>query len=198
MLRIKLATGLGVLCAAAALTMGPTMASAAGVDAAVFVGTTSTLSCSSSGLLPATPTCTGTGLPIIGGSGGYVFTTNGLVCEGLVSTDVPPEAGDPDVATSCSISSTGSYTNVICGTGLASGTANLSSGGDPDDSYTASYSIVFVGGIGVLTGSVTANGGDDNGATVAGVLSLSPTAALPPTGECVAGFDVAGVVATTS
>lgn len=199
MRRMKLAATMGVAWAAAlTLAMGPLSAKAAGTDVMGFIGTTDVLTCSSSGIVSATPTCTGTGIPLVGGSGAYDFTTSGLVCQVVVSEDVSPDATpDAPPPNGCSLTSTGSYINIVCGTGLASGTANVSANADDDD-FTASYSIVFVAGLGVLSGTVLSSNGDDFGASLVAVLTLSPTAALPPTGECAAGFNVTGVAMLTS
>ena len=87
-----------------------------------------------------------------------------------------------------SIDSTGTYSNVICGTGVMSGTATIT---DSVENITASYTITFADGVGLLLiGS--ASDSDGHRGTGAGVALLSPR----PTGGCTStaatGFDIFG------
>jgi hypothetical protein len=118
-----------------------------------------------------------TPVQLVGGSGTFAFGSN--LCE-MVS---PPEAG------SCSIAASGTYVNIICGTGTVNGTANISG---PDGTETMTFSIAFAQGSGTLTGNMSA---DDGPATVAGTVEITPTG-----GNCASGvtqFQVAGHLTIT-
>jgi hypothetical protein len=164
---IKLLSMVGTVLAAGALAASPMIASAADgdVDVAVFVGATTQL----------------TPVHVSGGSGTFTFTSS--VCVGLSSDTVPPEVG------TCAISATGGYNNVVCGTGNASGTANIT---EPDGSATsASFGIIFVAGVGIISPVATPLGG---GGEAVGVVDLQPTSnGLPDTNQCVNSFEVEGV-----
>lgn len=156
--RIKLLSLVGTVLAAGAIASAPLAASAADGDSdvAVFVGHTT-------GLTP---------VQLTGGSGSYGFVSD--VCAGA-STDTTP----PEVAT-CGISSSGTYTNIVCGTGSAAGSATAT---EPDSTDTFSYSILFVSGVGVLTGGAT------------GVVLIVPTGNGLPS-SCVTQFTPVGVAVT--
>jgi len=153
-LGMKFVSLAGTVLAAGAIATSPIMASAdADVDAAVFVGQTTSL----------------TPVQLVGGTGTFAFSS--IACVGVSSDDVPP-------ANTCGISASGSYSNTVCGTGSASGTANTSEAGGGSDSV--GFSITFVSGIGVVTG-----GAD-------GVVVIIPTGGNPPA-NCVTQFTVPGV-----
>jgi hypothetical protein len=197
---------LGVAAAAVAVVAGQALpASAATAGTVVFDGHTSSVTCAPSG---TTIGCPGVGIPYVGGVGTYSFATGSGV------GGIPPfclEAGfnsGPSVFVTdeCSISSSGSFSNIVCGTGTAGGTATIAAGtpavnvgGNP--ATGASYAIVFVAGVGVLEGTAGfANGGSG---PMAGVILLqaADTGGAPGTsGPCVFNFDVLGAVvaATTS
>jgi hypothetical protein len=171
---MKLLTMTGAIFAAGALAVSPLVASAndGDADAAVLLGETTTL----------------TQVQLVGGSGSYTFDTTHFEgqaghCVGVVSTD------GPEVAASCSIGSTGGYTNIVCGTGTASGSVTLS---EADGSDTYGIGIIFVAGLGVVTSPglpAVPNGG------LVGVVQLLPSVDAPvasPPG-CVNAFSVAGV-----
>src|SRR4029077_12584145 len=110
-------------------------------------------------LNPITPTC----ITSLGAAcpGTYQFSSAnaGGICEGI-SVDT---SGSPELPGPCTITSNnGHYTNIICGTGTASdSTATVSENTDPVGSspYSTPYTIVFVGGVGIITGTAT----DPNG-----------------------------------
>ena len=131
------------------------------VDTVDFTGTTTAL----------------TPVQLVGGGGVWAFASN--ICE-MVSA---PEAG------ACSIAASGTYSNVICGTGTVAGTATLSG---PDGDETMSFSITFVSGTGQLIGNMSA---DDGPATVVGQIVITPTG-----GSCAGGvtqFQVVGHLTIT-
>lgn len=80
----------------------------------------------------------------IGGSGTYSFQSG--VCE------------EASPAKKCGVTSSGTYTNIVCGTGSAHGSAFLT-----PNNLTFNYSITFVSGVGLLTGGAT------------GVVDIVPT-----------------------
>jgi hypothetical protein len=181
-LRHKILGGLVAFGAAGAVTAAPVFAETPGLDYLVFTGTTTGITCSGG------VGCAGNNVPSALGGGTYTFSTGGLVslCESG-GTD-PSEA----VPSGCSIGSNGTYTNVVCGTGLASGSANVS--GHPDGGTIGSYTIAFAGGVGVI--AVTSM---SDGLAGAGVVDITPALqnadhgfAAPP--NCITAFNVVGAV----
>jgi hypothetical protein len=158
---LKFMTMLGTVLAAGAIAATPLAASASDgdVDAAVYVGHTTSL----------------TPVLLVGGGGTYSFTSD--VCAGA-SSDV--DAG------LCTISSSGTYSNIVCGTGnvLAGSTATTT---EPDGaSDTVGITITFVAGVGVLTSGAQ------------GVAILIGTGPGTDGSTCVTGFDVVGAAVLTS
>jgi len=176
------AIGTAAIVAVGALAASGTHASAQSAGVVVFSGTTSSVTCAN-GTLPAVG-CPGNGIPYAGGGGTYAFTTGTLLGQG-VGPKICIEAGSGGANTSCTINSTGAYVNVVCGTGLASGSATVT--GTPNITIS-SYDIAFVAGVGVLAGTTTPLG------AVAGVVDITPadTGGTPPTGPCVHNFNVLG------
>lgn len=169
-LRTKVLSVAGTILAAGALTLSP-LAASADVDAVVFAGATGTI----------------TTVPLIGPSnpdpGSYTFGS--AICAGA-SVDTAPAGAQ---AGTCVIASSGTFHNIVCGTGSAAGTATVSAGGllpSAEQTETITYSITFVAGVGLLTGS------SSDGDTTAGVVSIIPTG-----GNCVQGvtqFTASGAV----
>jgi hypothetical protein len=170
--RIKIVSMFGTLLAAGAIAAAPVVASAADdgdVDVAAFTGQTTSL----------------TPVQLVMGSGNFTFTTTSLAggapsCAG-VSTDATP----PEVFTSCTITSSGTYSNIVCGTGTATGTSTSVT--EPDGSAEAmgTYTIVFAAGVGVLV---------DTTDPAVGVVDISPSQSgigSPP--NCVTQFNVIAV-----
>jgi hypothetical protein len=171
----------------------PAGAEIADVDAIVFQGTTTVL----------------TPVHIIGGGGNYTFTGTATgpsvnaPCEDDGDTDCTAGAVDAEAFILQPLSSSGTYTSIVCGTGTATGTATITEG-QGSDSYNVSYSITFVAGIGLLLGSATEAGSAESGPVV-GVVQISPAGIgpvppIPPTGneDCVTSFSVIGAAATTA
>jgi hypothetical protein len=87
--------------------------------------------------------------------------------------------GDPVVpeAGLCGLSFGGDYVNTVCGTGIAGGSVVLT---EPDgSSETIVFSVSFVAGQGVLTGTSSTDDGTD---TWAGYVNIVPTG-----GDCATG-----------
>jgi len=109
-----------------------------------------------------------------GGGGTFSFSTGAP----LGCTAVDPDDG---VVASCTINASGSFTNIVCGTGSASGTATIS---DPSDGgVTVTFSITFVAGVGVLTGSA-------QGGPVAGAVLITANSPQTDGVHCTNGFTV--------
>jgi hypothetical protein len=87
--------------------------------------------------------------------------------------DVPP-----DEAGTCSAASgSGTFSSLSCGSGTAAGSLSLV---EPlGDSVGLSYTIVFVAGVGVLSGTWTDDGGSG---PAAGVVQIAPPSATDCTG----------------
>jgi len=130
---------------------------------------------------------------LLGGNGTFTYfagaSTNAcVVASDGEGTPPVPEAG------ACSISGGGNYTNIVCGTGTVNGgTINSILA----DKGTGSFSVIFVLGIGVLTGTFTETGTADDPAdgtdTLRGLMVLA--APVPPStpddnGDCTEGFTV--------
>jgi hypothetical protein len=78
----------------------------------------------------------------------------------------------------------------LCGTGLASGTATVTS---PEGTFTVSYNIAFSAGVGTIFG--TSNDPDSDTFfthTVTGMVILTPTGTDPPSNRCAASFIITG------
>lgn len=178
-LRMKFLAVAGTLAAVGALTSSPLTSSAAGAGAAVYEGQTGQL----------TP-----GVPLLGGTGTFSFTANCIVG---AAVDTVPQVGVGGALAPC-ISASGSYSNIVCGTGSAAGSGPFSltaivGVGASSASYNSTFSITFVAGLGVITG--TASGTTGTGPLV-GTASL-----LPTNGNCVtpvSQFTVVGVLATAA
>ncbi|HEV7679727.1 MAG TPA: hypothetical protein VGQ42_14270 [Candidatus Dormibacteraeota bacterium] len=182
-IRFKFVGLLGTAAVAAALAAAPTIRASAQVemvlpsDAIVFSACTTSLT-------PVQPQ---------GGGGSYTFDSNTGTCHGATAAVAPtcqgisfvtdlPDAGDP--AGPCHINATGSYVNIVCGTGTTGGaplgqsdTATVDAEG-ATAYVTLRYGITFVAGLGVITGNATA--GDDAGGWALGVVQI-----LPEVGNCV-------------
>jgi len=143
---------------------------------------------------PATATCQFGGLtgslnppvpPVTrpGGSGNFTFggSATCVVTHGTTSASV-----------TATISASGSYRNDICGTGEASGTATVTFGpGSPVASATATFSIRFVAGVGVLTISAWADSSGHRGQG-GGQVTIVPTGGSCTAEPGVTQFTVAG------
>ena len=181
-LRTRVCGGIAGVAVAAVLGFNAIPAHAQGVGAIVFQGHTTTL----------------TPVPWAGTPAGatYTFSTVAPLCAEVgvdVDGDGTPEAG------LCGISSSGSYTNIVCGTGTATGNAGIT-GPEP---YSINYTITFVAGLGVLVGSGGDTDGGPSGPAV-GVVDIAPNTdnhlvAPPPTSNaCVTDFLATGVALTAA
>jgi hypothetical protein len=122
-----------------------------------------------------------------GGGGPFSFATSaplGCTAAGVVN--------NAPVAGACTISASGSFTNVVCGTGTAAGTATVTTSAG---AVTVNFQIVFAGTVGVLLpGTVP-----PTGAATAGVVQITannpqiPNPAAPGDGVCTTGFTVSSV-----
>jgi hypothetical protein len=180
-----------LIAASGCAILAATPAHAATAGAIVFQGVTTSL----------TPVQT------IGGGGGYAFdTSNGLVpgvgiCAAVgVNSSAGVGVGaqvDSVAPAPCFLSASGTYVNIVCGTGTTGGaplaatdtataTVTTTVNASSPQSITANFGIVFVAGLGVSEGRV-----------VAGVVQITPTG-----GDCttaVTQFTATGVsVAVTA
>ena len=110
----------------------------------------------------------------VGGSGSFGFS-------GPATCSV--NGGAPQ---SGSITASGSYSNIACGTGSATGNATITSG---STTVTIGFTINFAAGQGVARGT-----GSTTGAGYVGIRPALDNQASPP-GNCVTKFDVAGAFA---
>ncbi len=179
--RMKLLGLVGTVLAAGAIAAAPVIASADddAVDAAVFTGQTTSL----------------TPVQLALGSGAYSFQTTSLAggapsCLGVSTDSLPSE-----VAAGCTVTSSGTYSNIVCGTGTATGNATITES-DGSTENVNGYTIIFVAGVGVLVDvSGVAGGGGDDAAAVVDITPSQNGIGSPP--NCVTQFDVlvAGVIA---
>ena len=158
---MKVTAVLSAMLAAGALALTPLACSAADGDndVMVFVGQSTSL----------------TPVQLVGGSGVFQFATTfgfASACEG-VSSDEPASASPQ-----CSISASGSYVSIVCGTGTLSGAATVSEADGQVDSV--GFTITLVGGVGVITGGAV------------GVVEIIPTGVASPP-ACMTSFTMAGV-----
>jgi hypothetical protein len=133
----------------------------------------------------------------VNNTGSYAFSGSCVLGAGVAVT-VPP----PSVTTGCGVQASGTYINVVCGTGLTglglTDTATATSG---TNSATTKYSIVFVATVGVLVGEVTSINGQAAVGAEAGVVQINaiPTAPNPGDtahlGACTTQFSVEVVAA---
>src|SRR5690348_15864872 len=135
---MKLASLVGTVAAAATVSVTPIAASANDGDAdiAVFAGSTTAL----------------TPILLSGDGGSYSFNTASYealpgLCERVSIVAVPPE-----VAAGCSFASSGSYTNIVCGTGSVFSASATGTEPAPDSACeTFAINITFVAGLGLVS-----------------------------------------------
>lgn len=141
-----------------------------------------------------------------GGSGTFSFSSN--ACAGISGGDIPGVL-TPEVGIGCSVSATGgTYRNTVCGTGQASGTANIGEGAslttpsDVSGGYSGPFDIVFVGTVGLGQAALAdSDGGTDNALFVTQLrgtpqqpaVGTDDSGGVMLTGNCVGAFDVSGV-----
>jgi hypothetical protein len=150
----------------------------------------------------------------VGGAGTFTFAGNGT----CVFNDLDPvgEAPPPDPAgpvttgpVPCQFNATGTYANIVCGTGSADGTATIKGG--PEGDVHAQFHLQFAGGVGALVvNDHNADDSDPDGskewAVGGGGVDITPNGPGDPTppdptkpdgGDCVHSFGVAGTFGAT-
>lgn len=135
----------------------------------------------------------------VGGTGFYKYAAGSTVpCVQLYSDPDVPASIELPTNTGCTLDlGTGSFTSIVCGTGNASGSSGslVETGLDPDTTTSISYTLTFIAGIGVLTGTGTES--DSGAATLTGVMLMTPEIPLGTpslTGPCTAGFNLVGAL----
>jgi hypothetical protein len=125
-------------------------------------------------------------VPLVGGSGTFTVdsTANCLLLSDGSVEGVPAEG-----PWACTVTASGTYTSTVCGTGSANITYTVTS---PDGTLSGIATIPFVGGIGILGGTVHEHDNDDNStydATLLAETSLQRDGSTPP-GACTSGFNI--------
>ena len=186
-LRGRLFGGAACVALAGIVAFNPLLAHAQGVGVIAFQGNTTSL----------------TPVPWVGtpASASYTFNTHVVAGVSLcaeLGVDVDGDGALPEAGT-CGISSSGTYTNIVCGTGTATGSASVTG----PEGYGINYTITFVAGLGVLLGSGADTDGGNNGTDV-GIVDIAPNTdnhavAPPPTSNaCVTDFLATGVALTAA
>jgi len=159
-LHTKVLTILSGITCIAGLSILPASAQSVDVDAVVFAGATGSL----------TPS-----VQLSGGTGSFTF---GSIACAAASVAVNADGDTPDAeAEACVIAASGTYANMICGTGTADGSATITGTiGVELENTTVNFHIMFTAGVGILTG--TAGDGD----MAIGVVDI-----IPSGGNCVTG-----------
>lgn len=176
-------------------------AAAAVLTAATAMGATGVGAVSSGDVLeyhtsPAAAVVCWVGNVCNGATGTYTFQTAAGACTGI----------DDGKKGTCSITSSGAFTNIVCGTGSVIGSRSSATAteSDGDTATLNNLSITFVSGLGVATSTVTESGPGGKTAKGYGVVQISPTHLTPPKpgtagdGVCTPGFTVESVAATTA
>jgi hypothetical protein len=186
-------TKVAAVCGVALAALLPTVmtANAAAVGALAFANAGATIT---------TGSC-GPDVCWYSGSGTYTFATGGgSVC---VAASAQPTAG----AGLCAITSSGSFVNVVCGTGSADSfgtttvTITTTLAGTVTVPTGINYEIFFAGGVGVLIGdgnsAGTINGGnvDLAGAVDISAVPSPPNPLAADLGPCTPTFNVSAAIA---
>lgn len=173
---MKLFTKATSICGVAMALLFPTTMTHAG---ATGVGTQATPSAGAV-ISPGSTGCFPTGnVCWLSGDGSYTFSATGTVCQSTV-----PTVG----LGTCTVTSSGTFVNIVCGTGSASsasGGTTLTLTGTTVGTVTLpgaiAYSIFFTGGVGVLIGD--AGGGLFGGnSTLEGVVNIRAVPSTPSPG----------------
>jgi hypothetical protein len=130
--------------------------------------------------------------------GGGTFRFEGDADASLIYSDPVEglEPGDP-IGFAGHIHATGTYQNVVCGTGSVSGDATVAS---DDDNFYVSFTIDYVAGVGVLVVNNAASDDGDTGGVGAGIVLLSNINNAGQPDECTGdttGFQVEAAVTHT-
>ncbi len=129
---------------------------------------------------------------LVGGSGSYSFSGPGS-CNISDATDAAENANNQTIT----ISSTGTYTNAVCGTGTADGSASIT-GSNAEFPASVTYHIDFTAGGQPNQQDLTITGGshaDGSGGTGSGSVQLGPpadTSKIGPPPNCTSAFSVSG------
>ncbi|MHB8508321.1 MAG: hypothetical protein ACYDGR_06695 [Candidatus Dormibacteria bacterium] len=150
------------------LSLSPLTANASGADLDVIAFSTGNATV----VGDATSPCpSADGVCLVGGTGKFSFATatdplthTVPICA-FASADSDSNGTDAEVGVGCTVTSSGTYHNFVCGTGTADGTATLAEspisaavplGTTSSDSYNTTYHIIFVGGLGIIEAGVNA------------------------------------------
>jgi opacity protein-like surface antigen len=203
-IRLALAAAAAVLVSAAA---APAAMAAPDAGACAYVGSANTNGVQWFGQLPpGLPAGLQLPFPFSTNNGTYGFTQFVFICAGA-------DVGAPDAdVVELTLKASGDFSNIICGTGTANGTATVTNAvslvGPPLsgavvadlDGSTINYVITFVAGQGTITGSGM-SGADHGQVTLAGTASIEPTGGgdtpeIPAQGsDCTDNFEVEGAAA---
>lgn len=168
---------------AAAAALSPLGTRAVGVNGDVITFHTS----------PAAAVVCWVGNSCTGATGTYTFNTAGGACTGV----------DDGVRGGCSVTSSGAFSSIVCGTGTvlpASSSASITESDGTVVSVTG-MKITFVAGLGVLQATASESG---HTAAADGIVQISPSKATAPSpkqagdGVCTPGFTVEAVSETTA
>jgi hypothetical protein len=139
-----------------------------------------------------------TPLPIEGGTGEFGFSSD-LCLMASVAAD-GDEGGPTHPDLMCTTAMAGTYAFIVCGVGFMSGQLFINEFDPLDPSlipqYVVNFSMTVVGGIGVLTGTASEDGGATFPDPLAGVVLLTSQQA-PISGFCLTQADMQGVLAST-
>ena len=153
-----------------------------------------------------------TQVPLVGGVGNFSFGSS--ACAFASESGPGGEAGEPlldaeagaGMSGSCSATANGSYVNAVCGTGIVYGSGSLVEGSSSDSYTVPEFQIVFVAGVGYLTGLAYESDPDGGGPTetqpLYGVVTASPVPDISDLGQvpppCARTFVVTVTVVTTA
>lgn len=135
------------------------------------------------------------GMPQGANNGTYAFKSFEFICSGTDANDTSETVADQII----NLSSTGTFTNTVCGTGTAAGNATVESSGVPDfpAGTILPYSITFAGGEGALFGKGTDADGTYNANGSTSILA-DPGPGYPNATYCTDDFQVVGDVVINS
>jgi len=149
--------------------------------------------------------------------GGGAFTLSstvagvGNVCA-IASAGAPPDATDPDptvagvldaeAGTTCSVSASGTFGTLACGTGAFAGSGTLTESSSSDTYSITTFVITVVAGVGVLTGTAVESESDGNSTlgagSVVGVVDMVPIPPVQTPPACASQLLFTAAVTTTA
>lgn len=141
--------------------------------------------------------------------GGGSFSFSSTVCA-MSSVNAPPEATetepplpgvlDAEPNATCTAMASGSYGNLVCGTGIAAGSGTLTEGSGSDTYSIVEFEVSFFAGVGLLAGEAYESESDGGGlagqSRIAGEVDIVPVPPLPGAPACASNLDVAALLAT--